>query len=389
MSAIDGYGPADYDAMLADAVRTPAYLAAIAQEIRDGDVVVEVGTGLGYFAVAACRAGARHVYAIEHTRSALLAEAIVRENGLSDRITCIRADANTVELPERANVLLFDLRGAIPWNGNAIPTIASVRQRLCTTDVRIIGRSDTVFAAPCAAPRHWKSVELALGETFRGISRQAASAVARSMIHAERVAADTLRSAGLPIATVDYRTVSSPDVDATLEWVIRDSGAVEGVALWFDADLADGVAFSTAPGLPHTVHNQGFLPFSRRLDATAGDRLTWRFRAKLIEGAYVFAWDTTLHPADPGVAPTALRQSTLTSVLAAPADIERRRATHVWVPADFAALSELMALVDGHRTLQDIAREIRSRQPARFSSEAAALAWVSSTLSTVTDRSAP
>ena len=49
------YTVADYDAMLADTVRTQAYLAAIARAVRPGDVVVEIGTGVGYFAVAGGR----------------------------------------------------------------------------------------------------------------------------------------------------------------------------------------------------------------------------------------------------------------------------------------------------------------------------------------------
>ena len=58
------YHVADYDAMLADAARSGAYAAAIARAVRPGDVVVELGTGVGFFAVAAVRAGARRVYAI-------------------------------------------------------------------------------------------------------------------------------------------------------------------------------------------------------------------------------------------------------------------------------------------------------------------------------------
>lgn len=54
----------DFDRMFADEARTGPYMAAIAAAVRPGDVVVEIGTGTGYFAVACVRAGARHVYAI-------------------------------------------------------------------------------------------------------------------------------------------------------------------------------------------------------------------------------------------------------------------------------------------------------------------------------------
>ena len=51
--------------MFGDRVRVDAYLAAMARAIVPGSTVCDLGTASGFFAVAACRMGARHVYAIE------------------------------------------------------------------------------------------------------------------------------------------------------------------------------------------------------------------------------------------------------------------------------------------------------------------------------------
>ena len=51
--------------LLSDRTRTHAFLRAIRNVVRPEDVVVEIGTGTALLAMAAIRAGARHVYALE------------------------------------------------------------------------------------------------------------------------------------------------------------------------------------------------------------------------------------------------------------------------------------------------------------------------------------
>ena len=67
--------------MLNDRERTDCFIRAISQNIKAGDVVVDIGTGTGVLAMAAARAGAEHVYAIEAGEMAGLAEKLIAENG--------------------------------------------------------------------------------------------------------------------------------------------------------------------------------------------------------------------------------------------------------------------------------------------------------------------
>src|SRR5580693_6354410 len=73
--------------MLNDRLRTSSFLAAIGEVVRPGDVVVDIGTGTGVLAVAAARAGARRVYAVEETSIGEAAKALFLANGVSDRVT--------------------------------------------------------------------------------------------------------------------------------------------------------------------------------------------------------------------------------------------------------------------------------------------------------------
>jgi SAM-dependent methyltransferase len=311
------YSLPDYDFMFADPLRTPAYLAAIAQVVRPGDVVVEIGAGTGYFSVAAARAGARMVYAIERGPVVALTQEIVRENGCSERIRVIRGDAATAELPERGDILLFDLSGWLPLNADAISCIISARERLVHPDARLISARDRIYAAPCSAPRGWAEVELTLGPSPHGISRLAASRLAHSTVRRERVDADQLLGDAGLVAELDYRTIASPDVEAELEWRITRDGELHGIICWFETHLAPGVGFSTGPGAPPNVYGQPFLPLERKLDVRAGDVLRARLRFRLYGSGYLYAWDTTLTPAAGRGEPVEMKQSTLGATLAA------------------------------------------------------------------------
>ena len=58
-----------HQTMLADKARMGSYLRAILQAVEPGDVVLDIGSGIGIPAYFACMAGARLVYAVNDTSS--------------------------------------------------------------------------------------------------------------------------------------------------------------------------------------------------------------------------------------------------------------------------------------------------------------------------------
>ena len=75
--------------LIADRVRSDAYQRAIRALVREGDVVLDIGTGSGLLAMFACQAGASRVYAVERTSIASVARELARANGFADRIEVI------------------------------------------------------------------------------------------------------------------------------------------------------------------------------------------------------------------------------------------------------------------------------------------------------------
>ena len=100
--------------------------------------------------------GARRVYAIEPDDIIQVARDLAAANGYADRIEFFQALSTQVNLPERADVIISDIRGPIPLFGLAIPAIIDARRRFLAPGGILIPRSDTLWAAVVTAPHLYR-----------------------------------------------------------------------------------------------------------------------------------------------------------------------------------------------------------------------------------------
>jgi len=91
-----------------------AYVEALRRTVTPGSLVLDVGTGAGILALVACRFGARRVYAIEPSNIVEVGREIASANQYADRITFFQQRSEQVQLPERVDVIVSDIRGVLP-----------------------------------------------------------------------------------------------------------------------------------------------------------------------------------------------------------------------------------------------------------------------------------
>src|SRR6202008_4288409 len=135
---MSGYSVAAYGAMIADRVRTGAYARALRAAVFPGAVVVDIGTGTGIFAMLACRFGARRVYAIEPDDAIQVAREIAAANGYADRIEFIQGISTKTGLPERADVIVYDLYGVLPAYQHHVASVADARERMLAQGGKLV-----------------------------------------------------------------------------------------------------------------------------------------------------------------------------------------------------------------------------------------------------------
>lgn len=314
-----------YGQMLADASRMDAYTAALRQTVTPESVVMDLGSGPGFFALLACKLGARRVYAVEPASVISVAREIAAANALSDRIEFFESLSTEITLPEPANIIVSDLRGVLPWFQQHIPSIADARKRLLARDGVLIPRRDILWAAVIEAPEQYDELVGPWKKNGFDLNLSAATRFVTNTWRKERVKPEQLLSEPVCWTTIDYYEVENADMRAEISLRVTRQGTAHGFAVWFDSELIDGVTFSNHPREPETIYGNGLFPFSEPVGVDEGDEVKLRLAAKLIEDDYVWRWDTdvfTPHEAQPKVS---FRQSTFFGVPLSPSRLKELR----------------------------------------------------------------
>ncbi len=281
-----GYGGARVHVrMLDDVGRTKAYLDAIAATVRPGDVVVDVGTGTGILAMAAARAGARHVYAIEASGIADVAQAMFEENGFADRITLVRGWSTNVTLPERADVMVAELVGMDPFDEQICELTHDARRRLLTASPRLVPHGLRVLGLPVSVPdRHrdrtsftpeatarWKEL---YGFGFGALLRAEHSAPVGFGLKAPDARTVPTLAGPILIAETDLTGVGTGIIDCHATATATATGVVNGLLLYFDLYLAPGHTLTTAPDIAEDTNHWGnrVVLFPDPVEVAAGER---------------------------------------------------------------------------------------------------------------------
>lgn len=287
----------DYCALIADPVRMDAYQDALRSAVTPDSVVLDLGTGIGTFAVLACRYGARRVYAVEPGDAIHLARRVAEDNGVTDRVEFYQDLSTRISLPEPADVMISDLRAVLPLFQQHIPSIVDARARLLQPDAVLIPRMDTLWGAVIYAPDLYRKMTSPWHDSLP-VDMEATRPILTQMSRRAFASADQLVTEPACWATLDYRTIESPDVAGTLEWTVTQPSIGHGILLWFDTELAEGIGFSNAPGQTETIYGREFFPFSSEVVLNPGDSIAVSLSASLSVDRYVWQWSTRVDRKD-------------------------------------------------------------------------------------------
>lgn len=295
------YNAVGYVQMIKDDARMKAYEAALRRLVKPGMRVLDLGAGLGVFALWALRLGAGKVYAVDPAPILSVADRLAKGNGLPARLVSIQNSSKAVDLPEPVDLVVSDLHGILPFFESHLPSIIDVRDRLLVQDGVMIPMADEVKVALVEdsgmRERHTvgHETEERLGLDLVQVDHSLANLWTKALLKR-----DSLLSAPALWAILDYHDVSSADMDSTVDLLVERDGTGHGFCAWFDSRLHPEVTMSNAPGTDVSLYGQGFFPWPQPVEMREGDRVEIRLRADLDkhEKEYIWSWWTTIRRGD-------------------------------------------------------------------------------------------
>ena len=267
-----GAAPSYHFDMLQDAERNAAYSRGIESVVEEDDLVVDIGTGSGILALMAAKAGAQHVFAIEGDPSLeRAARKVVAANGRADAVTVVGRHSTQLkvgfgaDVPTGADVIVTEIFDSWLLGEGMVPVMHDAVQRgLLAPHGRVVPAGAQIWAVlieseylashqqlPAHALDGLAGVIGSLADTKETARRW--SPPEPLQVHANMLEARGLgRRLSAPFAAQSF-DFARPRLyeNRTVEVQVTSTGRVDGVMLWWTADM-DGASGRGRAG-PHGI----------------------------------------------------------------------------------------------------------------------------------------
>jgi hypothetical protein len=364
---------------LTDEPRLSCFREAVAEVVRPGDIVVDLGAGTGILGLFACHAGASRVYSIDEGSILGLAQQICRANGFEDRVTFIKRFSLQAELPEKVDVVLADQIGRFGFEAGILEYFHDARQRSLKPNGKMIPARIELWAAPVECPEMFANVGF-WNNSPAGFDFRPAHTIATNTGYPFKFEPKQLLGQPERLGTLDLSTATGAAFRVQSCVTATRAGQLHGIGGWFHAQLSPSVIMTNSPlAAPRINRRNVFFPIDRPVALAVGDRV--HIDMHIVPGQGLVTWGIEISrdggPHDAPLQKTTFQHSTFKGMLLCQDDLRRTQPTFVpkLTPWGDARLS-VLTLCDGKRPLSEIEQEVFRRHPKLFKSAAEAATFV-------------
>ncbi|MGI9534788.1 MAG: 50S ribosomal protein L11 methyltransferase [Thermodesulfobacteriota bacterium] len=362
------YSVSDYGSMFDDKWRMDAYITAIKKNINKDTVVLDLGAGTGIFSLLACKFGAKKVFAVEPNTAIKIGIQSARRNGFAERIEFLNKSSSDIQLNEKVDLIISDLRGILPLFGKNIETLIDARKRFLKKNGILIPVSDKIYAAVVHSPRLYKNIVNTWDINRYKLDLVDAKNFCLNSFLREDFKSSMLISDKKLWQLIDYTNIKETNFRKRLNFKMLEKGTAHGISLWFDSNLVPGVKLRNSPEVEGAkVYGRAFFPFFETLTLDHGDRIIVDLSANLVSNDYIWSWNTKIYKKFSKKPIREFKQSTFLSNPLTPEYFIKRTPNYKTSLSEDAEINlEVLNMFSKNKKIIDIAKSIRKKYPKKF-----------------------
>jgi predicted RNA methylase len=236
--------------LLGQRSRLEKFKRAIDLVVRNGDYVIDIGTGTGILAILAAKAGAAQVTAIEvNPESIQYAIRAARLNGVETIIEFFEGNFHDFMPKQKADVVLCEMLSSMMLVEQQIPASYYATQNILKPEGIILPQEICVYIVPVECPYIWNRFSFD-DLQFPRVIQTASQEVTRDLSDMQILATFNLSNPDL-----------NRDVKKTLEFSTISKGTIHGLVGVFESKLYDDILLNMEDGW-----KQLFIPLSQPID---------------------------------------------------------------------------------------------------------------------------
>lgn len=260
--------------LLSDQQRLSAIKAAIDEHVAAGDVVADLGAGVGVLSYLAAER-AETVYAVEMDREVYeKGREIMAEQGI-ENVTYVRGDAREVELPEAVDVVMCEMLDTALAAELQVPVMNYAVEQLLADDGTVIPTAAKTSARLVCSDYEFHGGEFRLPHFEEYGARESECRSDETVYHEVR-----------------FDEKNAELVEQKVTMTATEAGLVNGVQLNTDVQFGEGLDYTGAsPWLDAPLN----LPFDEDIHVEPGDEVTIEVSYQLGGGLNNILYDVTDH----------------------------------------------------------------------------------------------
>ena len=233
--------------------------------------ILDVGSGMLSF--LACRAGARHVYAIESEAVIEMAKLVADKNGLHDRITFFNDVSFAVELPEHTDVIVTETMGTFGFEEGILGSLTDACHRFLKPGGKLVPHSLELFLVPVEMPQFYEHVIDFWIHGCQGFDFSPIRELTINNFHPLKLHNGTFLSEPMRVEHIVFAETSHAEIKTTASVYATRRGRCHGLAGWFNAELMPGTYISNGPGDQGSHWGLAFFPIDKPVLVDLGNRI--------------------------------------------------------------------------------------------------------------------